>query len=215
MKTGADIITEISNKRHTIPFIECFILSFLLLVETAFETLKGEYTLAILYMIGVIFNFILYSVLKKKYNFEINAFLYGVGFASCCVMLVWSTMAMATLAKFSSVENLWPFYILPFTSLYYSYATLLQNKEKKINRTILCLTAITFVSFAVLMIFEMIESRVPYMSIFPAVFGLYFAYCLIRKKGILNLREFTWSPFLPIWFYFILFMFALLMTGAF
>jgi len=173
----------------------------------------------ILCMIGLISHFILYSALKNKYNFEISIFLHGVGFTSCCVALVWivrDTILLSGSLGVGIEQNLWLFYMLPFTSLYYSYATLLQNIEKK-NKVTLCLIAITAVSFAVLMIFEIIKIELPYMSIFPALFGLHLAYCY--KKGTLNLRKFIWVPFLPFGIVFLWMLvwgiFAYIITNAF
>ena len=155
-------------------------------------------------------NFILYSVLKKKCNFEMNVFLYGVGFVSCCVILAF--FALSTNSSFSvlitssgstsygrSIEAYSYFlYILPFTLLYYSYATLLQNKEKEINRAALYLTILTVMSFVALIVFEIIKYQIPYMGVFLLLFGLYLVCCFNFKKVRLNLRGFAWSPFLPL-----------------
>ncbi|MCL2549916.1 MAG: hypothetical protein FWE78_03150, partial [Methanimicrococcus sp.] len=130
----------------------------------------------------------------------------GVGFTSCCV-----TFLLFTLVSFHGsliwIEGikafLWSFYILPFTLFYYSYATLLQNKEKEISRITLYLTAITGISFAVLIIFEIIEFGIPFAGFFPILFGLYLAYCLIHKEGILNLRGFAWLSFILSWIMFL------------
>ena len=151
----------------------------------------------ILCMTGLVSNFILYSVLKKKYNFEINVFLYSVGFTSCCAALLCFTQGILSIFRVGSETNLWPYYLLPFIFLYYSYATLLQNDGKEISRVTLCLAATAFIPFAALIIFEVIECWIPWMGIFPSLFGLYLAYCLIHKKGLLNLQRFTWSPFIP------------------
>jgi len=156
------------------------------------------------FMFVLISNFILYSVLKKKYNFELNVFLYGVGFTSCCVMFELFTLTgfilLGLYDPFGGGIEVYFYHILSmllFTSLYYSYATFLQNKEKEISRVTLYLTAITGISFAVLIIFEIIQYRIPYAGIIPFLFILYLAYCLIHKKGLLNLRGFAWSPFIP------------------
>jgi len=157
-------------------------------------------------MIILISNFILYFVLKKKYNFEMKVFLYGVGFTSCCVTFALLTqtgfiqLGFYNLFRDGSGYHLYSLYLcytLLFTFLYYSYATFLQNPEKEISRVTLGLTAITGISFAVLIISEIIQYRIPTAGIVPFFFVLYLAYCLIHKKGILNLRELTWSPFFP------------------
>ena len=137
-----------------------------------------------------------------------KAFLYGVGFTSSCV-----TFALLTQVGFVQLGFYNPFrdegiyyqhlcYILLFTFLYYSYATFLRNKEKEVSRVTLGLTAATVISFAVLIISEIIQYQIPTTGIIPFLFVLYLAYCLIHKKGILNLREFTWSPFFPSWIVF-------------
>jgi len=199
------------------PLIECFILSFpfLLIIFSniysyIFElvmllTGKDANLTIIFHMICIvsvfIFNFIFYSVLKKKYNFEMHVFLYGVGFTLCCV--IFAFYALSIQQHFGSYEgsietSVWSFYILPFIFLYYSYATLLTKNGKDISKVTLFLMTITFISFAILIIFEIIKYQIPFIGIFLLLFGLYLAYCLIyKKKGILNLRLFTWSPFLP------------------
>jgi len=219
-----------SKELLTMPLIECFILSSLLLrviipqlflfplliilwFTGPWEMTHGviafthwpttEAIPVILCIAGLLSHFIFYSLLKKKYNFETNVFLYGVGFTFCFVTFLLLTLGMlyypfVGLLKVSIEENLWYFYILPFTLLYYSYATLLQNKEKGIGGVTLFLTALTVISFAVLIIFEKMKYGVPYIGILPTIFTLYLAYCLIRKKGILNLQIFTWSPFIPL-----------------
>jgi len=198
-------------KRHINPLIECFILSFVLLVKIVVlllgmlkEAFADWHIPAILFIVGLISNFIIYSLLKKKYNFEINVFLYGVGFTSCCVAFLGLTEGILNdLFRIGIEENLWSFYLLPFISLYYSYVTLLYKRKNEINRDTLYLMAITAISFAVLIIFEIIECWIPYVGIFPSLFGLYLVYCLIHKKSILNLQAFTWSPFLPLWIVFL------------
>jgi len=172
----------------------------------------------ILCTLGLLFHFIFYSLLKKKYNFETNVFLYGIGFTSCFVTFLLLTLGILYypfdgLMRVSSAENLWYFYILPLTLLYYSYATLLQNKEKRVTGVTLCLTALTVISFAVLIIYEQMKYGVPYIGLLPTVFALYLAYCLIRKKGILNLQRFTWSPFILLAVVYLYSLMQLLMRG--
>ncbi|MCL2863277.1 MAG: hypothetical protein FWE54_04225 [Methanimicrococcus sp.] len=174
------------------------------------EMIKGEITHwqtiiksipVILCLSGFIFHFLLYSVLKKKYNFKKDVFLYGVGFTSAFIAFVFFTLIVlhnGTWWGASIEEAIWYFYILPFTSLYYSYATLLKNKEKRASRVTLILLAITVISFALLIIFEISEYRIPYIAVLPVLYVLYLSYCLIHKKGTLGLREFAWIPFLPL-----------------
>ncbi|MCL2863349.1 MAG: hypothetical protein FWE54_04600 [Methanimicrococcus sp.] len=216
---------KISKKRHIIPLIECFILSYLLSGIVVTYTQIGianeflthreviiELIPLILCITGLIFHIILYSVLKKKYNFEMRFFLYGVGFTACCIAFLCHTLGglygpygpfspyspYGPYERVNIIENLkfLFFYILPFTTFYYSYATLLQNKEKEIGRVTLCLTAITVLSFAVLIILGTINYQNPYIGIIPILFGLYLAYCLIYKKGMLSLRQIAWGSFI-------------------
>jgi hypothetical protein len=127
-----------------------------------------------------------------------NVFLYGVGFVSCCVTLVYCILGILHGPGGVSIKSiLWYFYIFPFTFLYYSYATLLQSSEKGIDRVTLYLAAMFFISAAVLTIIEIMLYGIPFAGFFLLLFGLYCAYCLIRKKGILSIQVFAWTPFLP------------------
>ena len=147
-----------------------------------------------------ILNFIFYSVVKKRYNFETYVLFYGAGFTSCCITFVF-LFTLITHFGSSYGGNIEAFlcllYIIPFTTLYYSYATLLQNKEKDADKITLSLAAITVLSFVILIIFETIKYQIPYVGVFLLLYGLYLVYCLVRKKGILDFRGFAWSPFIP------------------
>jgi len=126
-----------------------------------------------------------------------NVLLYSTGFTSCIVILI---IFLAKIQRNSFLETYSYFlYIFSFISFYYSYATLLQNKEKGSDKVTLSLTAITVISFVGLIIFEIIKSgmRVPLVGIFLFLYGLYLVYCLIRKKSILSLQALAWSPFIP------------------
>jgi hypothetical protein len=169
----------------------------------------------ILWVIGLISHFIFYSALKKKYNFEMSVLLYGVGFTSCCVIFVLLILGVLHGGPLKEYFNLWLLYIFPFTFLYYSYATLLQNNEKDINKNILYLTAATILSFAVLIIIEIMIYGPPVVGALLLPFGLYFAYCLIRKKGVLSLQAFAWSPFLPAFVAFWVFILYSIITTPF
>ncbi|WP_318785807.1 hypothetical protein [Methanimicrococcus hacksteinii] len=148
-------------------------------------------------MLGPVFNFIFYSVLKKKYNFEINVLLYGIGFTSCCFVFIYSVMGLYGPIT-GNIELVMRFlYVIPFIFLYYSYATLLKNNEKSISRGTLFLIIATTALFVLFALFEIITYRIPYVSISSIPFGLYFVYCLISGKYVLSLRGFAWVPFLP------------------
>jgi hypothetical protein len=214
-------MSQILNKKYILPLIECFILSFPLLYITFFAIIgMYKYTfymtdliLIILCTIGLISHFIFYSALKKKYNFEMNVLLYGVGFTSCSVMFVILILGMLH-GPLREDFNLWLLYIFPFTFLYYSYAALLRNIEKKVNRITLCLMVIALIFFAALIIIEIMKYGIPFAGILLSPFGLYFAYCLIRKKCVLSLRVFAWSSFLPALItYWMFFLYSLLTTS--
>lgn len=215
--SGDDSIIQ-TLKKHAGPLIECFVLSFPLILM-AFLTIlsmilklrrKGIDLQAIItemlldtfmtvILSVLIFNFIFYSVLKKKYNFELNVLLYGIGFMSCCVTFVLFMLILlhGPFERGSIEPFFWFFYVLPFTTLYYSYAALLQNNEKNIDRVILCLSLITLVSFAGLIIFEIIKYQIPYVGVFLFLFGSYLVYCLTSKKSKLSLQLFAWTPCYP------------------
>jgi len=206
-------------KQHVNLFIECFILTFpLLLVILLFiflcifelttlfrgggaswqTTMIIMFIPEVLYIISIfIFNIIFYFVLKKKNNFKIDVLFHGIGFTSCCVIFVFSALSrLYGLSGGSIVAYALVLYMLSFILLYYSFATFLQNKEKDLSKVTLYLTAMTFISFAVLIIFEAIQYHIPYVGFFLLLFGLYLTYCLTSKKVILNLQGLAWVLFI-------------------
>jgi hypothetical protein len=170
-----------------------------------------------LIMIGVcvlnpILNFILYSVLKKKFNFEINVFFYGVGFVSTCFMVVYliiSTVDGGIVLSRSGnpvnemIREAVLFYLFPVILLYYSYVILIKTNGEKDQKVIsYLLMVITAICLATLTVFEMSKYQIPYASVFFLFYELYFAYCLIYKTHLFNLRLFAWYPFVFSWILF-------------
>jgi len=172
--------------------------------NSVLEALDGVFTSRqipiILCIAGLIFHIILYSVLQKKFNFGLNVFLYGVGFAASCVNILFHIFAILQ-DSWGMVQTIfYYYYILPFTLLFYSYATLLQNKEKDINKVTLFLMTATVVSFAALMLINIIELGILHLMLgIPMIFFGYIFYSSIHKKYVLNLREFAWCSFLLSW----------------
>lgn len=164
-------------------------------VESYQQAIKAAIPI-ILCISSLALNFICYSALKKKFNFETEVYFYGVGFTSCCFAIVFFAFALHGPIREEIESVVQILYILPFILLYYSYATLVKKKEERIPSATTCLMVTTFVIFAILTIFEMVKYQIPYVGIFLLFFGLYFAYCLIYKKYVLNLQGFAWSPFL-------------------
>ena len=142
----------------------------------------------------LILNFIFYCILKKKYNFKIYVFLYGVGFTSCCVMIVF--LIQTYFAKYAENELLlWcTFYIFSFMLVYYFYAALYQNEKKETSAIISRLPVMVSISALISTALEIINSRPPIAGVLLLLFGFYI---LILKKSRLSLRGFAWSLFLP------------------
>ena len=155
---------------------------------------------AISLILILIFNFIFYYVLKKKYNFEMNVFLYGVGFTSCCVMLVFFIHVVLNLngAMPWNILSLCIFYMFAFILLYYSYATLLRSNKKEASKIPLYLTIMTVITFLILTGFEIIMYGTSIACLFLLFFGLYLACCFIFEEMRFSLRVFAWSLFLPL-----------------
>lgn len=193
-------------KKYSGPFIECFILSSLLLLMLFIFTYSSymphqhitikQLIPIIFFVSGLILNFILYSVLKKKFNFELSVFLYGIGFTSCCFTAVYYIFRLQ--GSVEHVETTY-FYLIPLTILYYSYATMSKNTEKRMSKITLFLIAITAIIFAGLTLFEIINYPIPWVSLLLLLFGFYFAYCLIYKKYVVTLQTLPWGPFLFSW----------------
>jgi hypothetical protein len=159
---------------------------------TAF-VLPTEYVLS--FASVFIFPVIFYSVLKNKYDLERNIVLYGAGFISCGVILVLSIREIFHNLDVDIIGNYSYFpYIFPLTLWYYSYAALLQDKERKMT---LYLSAMTFISFIILIVIETVNYRIPVAGVLLSILGFYLAYCLIYKKGVLTLQGFAWCLFLP------------------
>lgn len=191
-------------KRYSGPLIECFILSSLLLLLFILNIYSYFFLthyqkiwtlIPIIFCVaGLILNFIFYSTLKNKFNFEPSVFLYGVGFTSCFFTAVYYIFRL----QGSMGEHLGTtyFYLIPLTFLYYTYATMVKNTEKRISKVTLFLMIVTTVIFAVLTIIEINNYPIPYVGFLLLFFGLYLVYCLIRKKYVLTLQVFAWIPFL-------------------
>ncbi|MCL2141997.1 MAG: hypothetical protein FWH46_03870, partial [Methanimicrococcus sp.] len=211
------------NKQNKLPLIECLILLAPLLVYTVGGILAAVFfpyltnlPVALFYPICIvlilILNIIFYSILKKKYQLETDTFLYGVGFTS-----IWFTFLLLLLIMIIQVFNLivsesrfqtdslhyifFAFHIIPITSLFYSYAALLKNNEKRIDRTTLYLTAITAVLFVlgIVICFLIMTPIRLFEYILLSFFGLYICYSLIyyaiyKKKFQLTLRKLAWIP---------------------
>ncbi|WNY23899.1 hypothetical protein MmiHf6_12220 [Methanimicrococcus hongohii] len=195
-------------KKYQGPLIECFILSslmLLLLIINIFiyfstnENLTYQQKIHNLIPIifcaaGLILNSIFYSTLKKKYNFELSVFLYGIGFTSCFFTAVYYIFRLQ--GSMREHLGITYFYLILLAFLYYTYATMFKNTEKRISKVTLFLMVITAVISVVLTIFEIINYQIPYVGILQLFYGLYFAYCLIHKKYVLDLQVFAWIPFL-------------------
>jgi hypothetical protein len=84
--------------------------------------------------------------------------------------------------------------MLPFLSVYYSYAILYQNEKKENGISIPRLMIIVLVFSLITAILEIISSRPPIGGVLPLlIFGL----CVfIFKKFRLSLRGVSWSLFL-------------------
>ncbi|WNY23914.1 hypothetical protein MmiHf6_12370 [Methanimicrococcus hongohii] len=205
------------NERNIISFVECCILSFpLILFSFLFASqiipqlvrfLGGEnvnwwaidslsFTDCVTFIFIFILNYILYCILKKKYNFEIYVFLYGVGFTSCCVTLV--ILIQTFFIKYAEIGLLlWCiFYMLSFMPVYYSYAILYQDEKKETDSVLSRLPLTIFVFSLISTVVEIINSRPPVAGVLLLLFGLYVNY-FIFKKFRLSLRGFAWSMFLP------------------
>jgi hypothetical protein len=169
---GTDVLEVIIRERMTILFLVCSLSVF-------------------------ICNFVIFSIFKRKYNSGLNIFFYGAGFTACWVMFVYYQVHNYSLFEGNVEMFFWILYILPVTTLYYSYAGILQNNEKSTNKITLCLSIITLIFFAVLIILEIIECQSLHLGVFLIPYGLYLSFCLFYKKGKLPLQLFAWSPFLP------------------
>ncbi|WNY29165.1 hypothetical protein MmiEs2_13880 [Methanimicrococcus stummii] len=154
--------------------------------------------IGILYLLGPIFTIILYSVLKKKYNFEMNVLLYGIGFTSCVSIFSVLIFRIPTADYIGMAVRF--LYVIPFILLYYSYAILRTtyiNGEKSINRDIIILTTAAAILSLFFILFEIMTRPFPYVGISLLLFGVYFAFSFICKKCVLSLRLLAWIPFLP------------------
>ncbi|WNY23913.1 hypothetical protein MmiHf6_12360 [Methanimicrococcus hongohii] len=217
---GDGIITQILNKNQ-ISFIECCILSFpsilmlfyfiSLFVSGLIRLLKGVdipwRTLAIigdlpliLSIISIfIFNSVFYNFLKKKYDFKLNVFFYGVGFTSCCVTFIFLTQGKLQGSFWSGFELIfWSFLCMfSFMLTYYCYAILLQNEEKRTDNVISYLIAMILVFSLILIVLEIITSHPPIAGGLLLIFVLYLICCVSFTQIRISLRGFAWSMFLP------------------
>lgn len=231
-KSGGDIIIQL-NKQNIFSFIECCILSFPLILMLFYFTflfvselvwlLKGAgISWRTMVMIGdipfvvsiisiYISNFIFYYVLKKKYNFKMNVFLYGVGFTSCCVTFVFLIQGKLQGSFWSGTEFLfWSlFCILSFVLVYYSYAILLLNEKKEVNKVTSYLIIMIIISSLILIVLEIITLHPPIAGGVLFLFGLYLVCVSSFKKIRISLRRFAWSLFLP---FFVIFWYVFLTT---
>ncbi|WNY23903.1 hypothetical protein MmiHf6_12260 [Methanimicrococcus hongohii] len=209
-------------KKYQGPLIICFVLSSLLLFMLflftytpymLYQHITTEQLIPVFFFVsGLILSFILYSILKKKFNFEISVFLYGVGFTSSCFTAIFYIFRLQGPTE-EHLETIF-LYLIPLTFLYYSYATMFKNTEKGVQRATLYLMIITTVFFAALTIFEIINYPVPWVGLLLLLFGSYFAYCLIHKKNVLTLQALYWIPFLFSWFVFLYLLLLRLLTRS-
>ncbi|MDR2944213.1 MAG: hypothetical protein LBU81_03915 [Methanosarcinales archaeon] len=157
------------------------------------------------------FSIIIYIILKKKYNFKIKDFFYSIGFTLCCVLLFLSlsrflieTIPWLSLSSPRVTFTAYTLSALSFTLFYYTYATLLQSDKeillqnnKKISKGTFHLAFLTVISYAVLIVFEIINDQIPVFGISLLFFGFYFVCCLFSKKIRISLRQIAWIVFLP------------------
>ena len=190
------------NIQKNLPWIECAILSFPLIL------------LFPLFMTILIPNVIFYSILKK-YNLGKDDFLYSVGFTSSCYIL----LNMVFLAGMSFVTvfgdpapsetlllgRLGLPILSPFAlaSLFYLYAVLLKNDKKDIKRVslYLAITTVLLFVFGIVACFEMIQLAFPLVCLLLLLFGLYVVYRFIHDmiygKFWPGFRTLSWMPVLP------------------
>ncbi|WNY25102.1 hypothetical protein MsAc7_06430 [Methanolapillus millepedarum] len=146
----------------------------------------------------IIFNYLFYYVLKKKYNFEANVFFYGIGFTSCCVISIIFIQALLDNPYGKGIDVLlWSIlYMLSFVLVYYSYAILCQN-EKKDHKFVLRLSIFVFIYSLILSVVEIAYFRPPVAGILLLLLGLYLFFCLLFEKIRLSVRGFAWVLFVP------------------
>ncbi|MDR2943894.1 MAG: hypothetical protein LBU81_02220 [Methanosarcinales archaeon] len=215
--------------KQTISFIECCIISSVwivsLLLADVLDTLPLLVKLLggadvhvglleeakIYYFLFVILSLvpgiIIYSVLKKKYEFETKVFFYGAGFTSCVFLLflifrgvLIHFLILRIIPSSHWIEfAVYAFSALSFTLFYYTYATLLQRdneilfkNNKKIGKGTFYLAVLTVISYAVLIVFEIINYQIPFTIISLLFFGVYFVYCVNNKIRKVTLQELTW-----------------------
>jgi hypothetical protein len=94
---------------------------------------------------------------------------------------------------------MWNFYIIPLTSLFYSYAVWLKKDEKDRNRVTLYLLGITAIFLLIIGAIK-IELIMPFIFLalcIPFLFGFYAGY-FVTYRTLPSLRFFAWTPMLII-----------------
>lgn len=213
-------------KQTVVPFIECCIFSSIWILflfwdlSTVLPILEGLLNgenvqiglseeariSSLLFMISVLIaGLIIYFVLKKKHNFKIKIFFYGIGFVLCS-FIMFTNFLMLMERIFDSYGTGIPLrtsttyarilLALSFTLFYYAYATLLQNNNKEINKDTLRLTALAVIPFAALIIIEIIKYQNLIFGVSLLFVIPYFICCLIFANLRISPQILAWCFFL-------------------
>jgi hypothetical protein len=154
-------------------------------------------------LLAQIVHLVFYLILKKNYNLDADVFLYGFGFISSFIPIFLLSYILVALDKPIDFSLYWLFFVIPLVSLFYSYAALPKNNEKKISTIALFLIAFTAVFFIFLIMKDEMFQQFFLVFILPIFFGLYVGYYAIYRTVRLSSRSLAWTPILMLFIFFI------------
>lgn|GEM_PF-5474566 len=160
----------------------------------------------IIVCIIIIINFILYLFLKTLVHLETNILPYGIGFTFLFRLLlpmypfqINSSFVPNTPYATYAGGVLW---LISFVLLFYSYAVLIKNGQKRVNKITWYFTTVTliFFTFTIIMTSESIIKAISFpafffvfpIGLFLIILGISAIYYVIYRRSLLSPRQLVW-----------------------
>ena len=201
------------SKQNKIALVECLIISspvLLLLILSILGLTIGArtgpheghalffmfaFTVLVMFLISIAFytNVAFFLISMKKIKSRANTFLYGASFT---LFIAFALMIYLLVNLLEYFYVLWFVYMLSFTSLFYLYATLPEDNEKKVNMTTLVLASITIVLLLLGIATDKLDFKLTFIPLLSVLLGAYAGYYAIYRTLRLSPRLLAWAPIL-------------------
>ena len=182
-----------------------------------FDHIMGDVSPLLIQMaFGFLPGLIAYLALRKRYALKPCVFWYSIGFTGCLFMFLIGLLGLGLVRDApqpTESDELIVWLVccaVSYPLIYYSYAALLHGKERRIDKTTLCLVAGIAVLLTTGFIIESANDMIPASGFILLAYVACMTLCMKFDFFGISLRLMAWSMFLPAH---IVFLFSLLMSG--